>query len=65
MSDEIAEAEIKNALENIEGYWLLRPNESRQSSFNRAKQEYITNLKRYIEVAEAIPLNWEDLLKSP
>ena len=68
MSDEITEPtryEIKNALEKIKGYWLPRPNESRQSSFNRAKQEYIKNLKRYIEVAEAIPLNWEDLLKSP
>ena len=65
MSDEITEPtryEIENALENIKGYWLPRPNESRQSSFNRAKQEYIKNLKRYIEVAEAIPLNWEDIL---
>ena len=65
MSDEITEPtryEIENALEKIKGYWLPRPNESRQSSFNRAKQEYIKNLKRYIEVAEAIPLTWEDII---
>jgi hypothetical protein len=65
MSDEITEPtryEIENALEKIKGYWLPRPNESRQSSFNRAKQEYIKNLKRYIEVAEAIPLTCEDII---
>jgi hypothetical protein len=60
MSDEIVEPtqyELANALEKIRGYWLLRPYESSQASFNRAKQEYITALKRYIEIAESVPLD--------
>lgn len=60
MSDEITQYELKNAMEKIHGYWMPRPNESRQDAFNRAKAEYIKALKRYIEVAEYIPEDWED-----
>ena len=47
-------------MEKILGFQGYRINESRQTCFNRAKAEYIKNLKRYIEVAEAIPEDWEE-----
>jgi hypothetical protein len=60
--NDITQYELANAMEKIKGYWVPRPNESRQTCFNRAKQEYINALKHYIEVAESIPENWENMI---
>ena len=44
----------ENSIEKIDGYFLPRPNESRDAAFERAKRELLSNLQRQIDVCASI-----------
>jgi hypothetical protein len=51
VSAEFTQIELEQTAHRIDGYILQRPNESRESAFERAKSELIINLQRNIECA--------------
>ena len=51
---EMSQYEISDALECVEGYYLPRPNESREAAFTRAQEEAVKHLQRRADNARAV-----------